>query len=87
MENLSLQKFAPAITVDNVGEINKSIDSSLQKEDSLSIDFAGIMAIQMDAARELLKPLFERYGSMYRRNVHFVNVTQMVDTAFVYSGY
>ena len=86
MKTINLSKYAPAITMKNVGIVNQDIREGLQSNQPFVIDFKGIEGIEMAAASELLNPLRSKYGTRYRQEVQFQNVNPLVGNAFVFSG-
>ena len=86
MKTISLQKYAPVITMKNIKVVNQDIHEGMQSNQPFAIDFKGIEGIEMAAASELLNPLREKYGTRYRQEVQFQNVEPLVGNAFVFSG-
>lgn len=86
MKTISLQKYAPVITMKNIKVVNQDIHEGMLSNQPFAIDFKGIEGIEMAAASELLNPLREKYGTRYRQEVQFQNVEPLVGNAFVFSG-
>lgn len=86
MKTITLSSYAPVIMVANMPKINVDIATILNSDNAVVLDFDGVHAIQVEAAREMLQPLRSRYGSTYRRNVQFKNVNRIVNNTLVYSG-
>jgi len=86
MKTINLSSYAPVIMVANVPKINVDINNVLDVDNAVILDFGGVHAIQIEAAKEMLTPLRKRYGSMYRKNVQFSNVNRIVNNTLVYSG-